>query len=71
MPGTCLHYGSKLLAVPALLQDGSQLSSEFFIVMLGDALGKVMGVTGADPADRWGAGKPLDTEPADCKNALP
>lgn len=38
------HYGSKLLAVPALRQDGRQLSSEFSIVMLRDAVGQAMGV---------------------------
>lgn len=38
------HYGSELLSVPALRGDGSQISSEFSIVMVRDDNGKVLGV---------------------------
>jgi PAS domain S-box-containing protein len=38
------HYGTKLLAVPALHRDGRRLSVEFSIVMLKDELGQVSGI---------------------------
>ena len=38
------RYGIDLLAVPALHQDGSRLSTEFSIVMLNDDDGKPIGV---------------------------
>ncbi len=38
------HYGTDLLSVPALRNDGSQISSEFSIVMVRDDEGKVLGV---------------------------
>ena len=55
------HYGSKLLAVPAKRQDGSQLSSEFSIVMLRDAGGQVLGVAAImrDISERWQQEKAL------------
>ena len=55
------HYGSKLLAVPAQRQDGSQLSSEFSIVMLRDPGGKVLGVAAImrDISERWQQEKSL------------
>lgn len=55
------HYGSKLLAVPALRRDGSQLSSEFSIVMLRDGSGQVLGVAAIlrDVTERWQQEKAL------------
>jgi PAS domain S-box-containing protein len=55
------HYGSKLLAVPALRQGGGQLSSEFSIVMLRDAAGQVLGVAAIlrDVSERWQQEKAL------------
>lgn len=38
------HYGSELLAVPALHRDGRQLSCEFSIVMITDEKEQVCGV---------------------------
>lgn len=61
MAGGETHYGSKLLAVPALRQDGSQLSSEFSIVLLRDPAGQVQGVAAImrDISDRWQQEKAL------------
>lgn len=61
MAGGETHYGSKLLSVPALRQDGCQLSSEFSIVMLRDALGRVMGVAAImrDVSERFAQEKAL------------
>lgn len=55
------HYGSKMLAVPALRQNGSQLSSEFSIVMLRDAAGQVLGVAAImrDVSERFAQEKAL------------
>lgn len=55
------HYGSKLLAVPALRRDGSQLSSEFSIIMLRDGGGQVLGVAAIlrDVTERWQQEKAL------------
>lgn len=55
------HYGSKLLAVPALRQDGGQLSSEFSIVMLRDPAGQVLGVAAImrDVSERFAQEKAL------------
>jgi PAS domain S-box-containing protein len=38
------RYGTDLLAVPALHQDGTRISTEFSIVMLSDGDGKPLGV---------------------------
>lgn len=38
------RYGTELLAVPAMHQSGSRLSTEFSIVMLCDGAGKPLGV---------------------------
>ncbi len=38
------RYGTEMLAVPALHQDGSRLSTEFSIVLLSDDDGKPLGV---------------------------
>ena len=61
MGGGETHYGSKLLAVPALRRDGSQLSSEFSIVMLRDGSGQVLGVAAIlrDVTERWQQEKAL------------
>lgn len=55
------HYGSKMLAVPALRQNGSQLSSEFSIVMLRDPAGQVLGVAAImrDVSERFAHEKAL------------
>ncbi len=49
------HYGSKMLAVPALRKEGSPFSSEFSIVMLRDPSGEVLGVAAImrDITERW------------------
>lgn len=61
MAGGETHYGSKLLAVPALRQDGSQLSSEFSIVLLRDPAGQILGVAAImrDISERWQQEKAL------------
>lgn len=61
MAGGETIYGSKLLSVPALRQDGSQMSSEFSIVMLRDAGGQVQGVAAIlrDVTERWQQEKAL------------
>ncbi|MHB1397904.1 MAG: PAS domain-containing protein [Trichloromonadaceae bacterium] len=61
MAGGETHYGSKLLAVPALRRDGSQLSGEFSIVMLRDGSGQVLGVAAIlrDVTERWQQEKAL------------
>lgn len=71
MAGGESHYGSKLLAVPALRQDGSQLSSEFSIVMLRDALGRVMGVAAImrDVSERFAQEKALKSRIAALETA--
>ena len=38
------RYGTEMLAVPAMHQDGSRMSTEFSIVMLKDDDGKPLGV---------------------------
>jgi len=38
------RYGTEMLAVPAMRQDGSRMSTEFSIVMLKDDDGKPLGV---------------------------
>lgn len=55
------HYGSKMLAVPALRQDGNPFSSEFSIVMLRDPSGEVLGVAAImrDISERWQQEKAL------------
>lgn len=71
MAGGETHYGSKLLAVPALRQDGSQLSSEFSIIMLRDALGQVMGVAAImrDVSERFAQEKALKSRIATLETA--
>lgn len=61
MAGGETHYGSKLLAVPALRQDGGQLSSEFSIVLLRDPAGQILGVAAImrDISERWQQEKAL------------
>ncbi|BCR04524.1 signal transduction histidine kinase [Desulfuromonas versatilis] len=55
------HYGKDLLSVPALHRQGTQLSSEFSIVMLRDEMGEVSGVAAIlrDVTARWQKEKQL------------
>jgi PAS domain S-box-containing protein len=71
MAGGESHYGSKLLAVPALRQDGGQLSSEFSIVMLRDAAGQVLGVAAImrDVSERFAQEKALKSRIAALETA--
>ncbi len=55
------RYGKDLLSVPALHRNGSQLSSEFSIVMVTDGPGQVLGVAAImrDVTARWRKEKSL------------
>lgn len=64
------RYGSKLLAVPALRQDGSRLSTEFSIVMLLDDDNNPLGVAAImrDVTERHQQEKELRTRLAELES---
>ena len=65
-------YGYEPLAVPALTKDGRRISIEFFIVLLRDAAGQVMGAGAIvqDVSARWEKDKALRARLATLESQL-
>jgi PAS domain S-box-containing protein len=61
MGGAESQYGSRLLAVPALRQEGGPISSEFSMVLVRDEAGGVLGIAAIlrDVSERWQREKAL------------
>jgi PAS domain S-box-containing protein len=66
------RYGSEVLAVPALRHDGTRISIEFTIVVLGDETGRTLGAAATirDVTARWQQEKLLKERVAELEAQL-